>query len=241
MRRLWYLYLLVLVLVLVLALCACVGVKPELQQKPMTAGVRPQMTVPIQMHPSQELLGPVGELNSGEPSTILGSNGYWTEIKTATAQGWIPSWYLEPNQDGQVIEKLATPAVRVLKRSSPISLYPDGPTAARDLEAGKLLKVRYRYKDWAFVHITVYSIPDVQFGWVKDDLLARLDQATPIEGYLKLGATVYHDLEQKESYETITYSRAVKIQERRGDMVHLIAAGGWDAWARIDDIVYEPK
>ena len=191
-------------------------------------------------------------------------NGYWVKIEFSEeqlvnynswlleerdGQAWIPDWYVSPEDSKPIKEPSQGLGPFVLNRENPTYIYPGGPEIG-DLfdhdyydryEKGKLLRPQYRWEDWYLVDIIVYSIPSVLEGWFHRKDLSSVEEVDPIEGYLPEGTEIfskYEDIEEKEARNT-RKNWTVRFDKNRNGYVRVSAHGGWSAWTRKDNIVYD--
>lgn len=223
-------------LVVIIVAVIIVWPRGEVRYARMSIGLYPGDT-------AEELASP-GAVESGQRVTVLERHGPWARVKADAAEGWIPLWYLV-EQAGETLPQAAESRL-VVKGLCQVHLYPDvAAPAIRGLERGKVVTVRAELGEWRYVDITVFDIPSVQRGWVRAASLAEPGEVQPMEGRLPAGTIVY-PVGQKDATdprdlpsEVLQYGMAIRIQDERGDMVRVSAAGGWEAWVAKRDVVFD--
>lgn len=189
-----------------------------------------------------ELFSP-GSLQAGQRVTVRGKRLPWALVRSGSIEGWIPLWYL--TGEGHNLPEI-TPYPMVVKKRAPVHLYPDKDAPlTRDLDAGKVVKVEYEYGPWRYVHIVVYDIPAVLRGWVPGEYLAAAGEVAPTEGRIPKGTRVYYgDPDAADtsgmSGEITPCQMIVGVLHEKGEMLYVNAAGGWSAWVRKQDVVFNP-
>ena len=191
-------------------------------------------------------------------------DGYWVKIgfseeqlvnynswllEEREGQAWVPDWYVSPEDGKPMKDPSQGLDPFVLNSENPTYIYPDGPEIG-DLfehdyydryEKGKLLRPKYRWGDWYLVDIIVYSIPSVLEGWFHREDLSSVEEVDPIEGYLPEGVEIfskYEDIEKGKARKA-RKMRTVRLVKNRNGYVRISAHGGWGAWTRKDNIVYD--
>lgn len=185
----------------------------------------------------------VGSVRAGQQVTAVDRDQGWTRVQADGAEGWLPDWYLTAEPDQQVAS--IQPYFMLTKTKCDLHLTPEAvDNVLQQLDAGRIVEVKATWGEWAYVAIRVYSIPDVQRGWVTLSLLGQED-VTPIEADLPAGTRVYfndfaYPPDENSTSEITGHDRMVGIWERHGQWVLVSAAGGWMAWVRESDLHY-PK
>jgi hypothetical protein len=218
-----------------------VAIGPDSRETPETAFAR--MNVGLYPGDSPVELSSPGSLQAGQRVTVGEKRPPWALVEAGTTGGWIPLWYLA-GEDHSLPEITSYPLV--VKKRAPVHLYPEkGAPVIRDLDAGKVVKVEYEYGPWRYVHIAVYGIPAVQRGWVQGEYLAAAGEAAPGEGSIPAGTRVYYgDPEAADTAgmpgDVTTHRMTVRVLKEKGEMLYVIAAGGWSAWVNKRDMIFNP-
>ncbi|MCX8128784.1 MAG: hypothetical protein N3I35_01635 [Clostridia bacterium] len=216
------------------------SIRREENNRKTKAYLRPGSDYFIYPEAQPTLLSAAVSLKQGKEIKILKTDGDWVNIEQEKLTGWIPKWYI--SSDDSTPTKPVSSKPKVLTKNTEGRLYPDG-AGIKLLEKGRLLTPVMQWNDWYQVKIIVYDIPAVQYAWIPMKNLAEVGKALCIEGYLKAGTPVHEVPEFDEvsasPAKAIGYTMPVYISNEREGFIRVNAAGGWSAWTKKENLVFD--
>ncbi len=230
-----------LTVALLMAACVSSACRRNIQQGPDVL----RMTVSLYRTPAAEELAGGETLQARARVRVKSRRPPWVLVGLGEVEGWLPEWYLTWELTDDVVEDFE-PYCMVVKEETDVKLFPDeSADTILDLQAGKVVRVCAEFQNWRYVRIAVYDIPNILRGWVNQDSLVDLAEGHPMEGKILPGTTVFFGDPRSQGFDTMVRERISQVMivylgEEIGDMVHVSAAGGWDAWVSRSNIVFEP-
>jgi len=210
-------------------------------------GMYIRITVRPYRDPVPQELATLGAISGGQKVATGRKEDSWVQVTCGDVSGWLPSWYL--SKDPKDALPPTQPYLMVVSQdSTTVRLYPeDGGQRIANLEVGKVVRVSAELRQWRYIDIAVYSIPDVMRGWVPMDSLVAMDKSQPAEGRIPAGTPFYSADADPDSpgfvdlpAERTSNAMRVRILRRADDMAYVFAPGGWAAWVPLKSIVYDP-